>query len=91
MFIISATVLVKLSLNPAYYHPQPPTHPTQESSDSSFLEKLIFGMEALFNPTSISGYVASLQELLWLAIILLLWSYLSHFESDCNDVKSKVG
>ena len=27
----------------------------------------------------------------WLAIIFLFWSYLSHFKSDYDGVKSKVG
>ena len=34
---------------------------------------------------------ASLPEIPWLAMILLFWPYLSHFQSDFNGVKSKFG
>ena len=55
-------------------------------------QELKFGMEALCNQTwSTRQPPAGLPEMPWLAMIILFWSYLSHFKTDFDCVKSKVG
>ena len=46
-------------------------------------------MEALLNQTK--STTASIPEMQWLAMIFLFWLYLSHFKTDFDGAKSKVG
>ena len=52
---------------------------------------LKFGMEVLYKQTGSTNQLASLQELLWLDIKYFIWPYLSHFKSDFDSVKRKIG
>ena len=45
----------------------------------------------MFRRTPCSEPPASLPEMLWLAMIFLLWAYVTHFKTDFDEVKNKVG